>query len=409
MPKSHVPYWLDRVPGVRRPSYARFRGKADTAVVIVGGGLTGCACALTFGAAGIKVLLLEADTIGQGATARGPGLVREDFDASFRETASTHGLAAARTMWEMFRRASLDLSATLRRLPGADKLDLEPDDFLNLAPRDSEAARLFQREYKERRAAGFSHSWLTPAAVSRETALESGGAIRTRGARLDPYRTAVAVAAAAVLRGAVVHEHSRVTRVRAGRKQVEVTTDAGVVRADVVLIATPAPLTDLKALRRHLKPHLAYSVVTEPLPTAVRRAVGRRAAALRQEGTPPHFLRWLKDERVFFSGADQPEVPARGRDKALVQRTGQLMYELSLLYSEISGLAAAWSWDAMHYETVDRLPFAGVHRNFPRHLFGMGGGRHGAGFAWLAARVLLRSFQGVPAKGDELFGFSRVL
>jgi hypothetical protein len=39
----------------------------------------------------------------------------------------------------------------------------------------------------------------------------------------------------------------------------------------------------------------------------------------------------------------------------------------------------------------------------------MGAGRHGAGFAWLAARILLRQHQGEAARGDELFGFTRVL
>jgi hypothetical protein len=39
----------------------------------------------------------------------------------------------------------------------------------------------------------------------------------------------------------------------------------------------------------------------------------------------------------------------------------------------------------------------------------MGASQHGAGFAWLAARILLRQHQGEPAKGDDLFGFSRVL
>jgi hypothetical protein len=29
--------------------------------------------------------------------------------------------------------------------------------------------------------------------------------------------------------------------------------------------------------------------------------------------------------------------------------------------------------------------------------------------AWLAARVLLREYLGKPVKGDEAFGFSRVL
>jgi hypothetical protein len=39
----------------------------------------------------------------------------------------------------------------------------------------------------------------------------------------------------------------------------------------------------------------------------------------------------------------------------------------------------------------------------------MGASRHGVGFAWLAARNLLRHYQDDTAKGDDLFGFSRVL
>jgi hypothetical protein len=29
--------------------------------------------------------------------------------------------------------------------------------------------------------------------------------------------------------------------------------------------------------------------------------------------------------------------------------------------------------------------------------------------AWLAARLLLRQYQSAPDKGDEIFGFSRIL
>ena len=407
MPIAAVPYWLERTPKARRPSYPPLRGSAETTVVIVGGGLTGCACALAFATAGVKVVMLEADAIGQGAAARGIGLVREDFDARFTDTVEACGLAASRTMWQGFRAASLELATVLRRFDA--RCDLAPEDLLSFAPRDAEARRGMQREYQARRAAGLPHSWLTPTVFARETALDSGGAIRTRGSKLDPYRACLALAAAARARGATVHERSRVNRIRAGRKQVEVSTDAGVVRGAAVLIATSAPLADLRALRRHLTPHLTYSVLTAPLPAAMRRATGRRAAALRQDSSPPQFVRWVAGDRVLVSGADQAEVPVRLREKALVQRTGQLMYELSLLYPDVSGLAAGSAWDCVHYASPDRLPFAGLHRNFPRHLFAMSGGRHGAAFAWLAARVLLRSFQGVPAKGDDLFGFSRVL
>lgn len=407
MPIRNTPYWLDRCPRTRRPSYPRFRGTVDTTVAIVGGGLTGCACAASFAAAGVKVVLLEAGAVGAGRTSRDMGLVREDFDASFRETAAAHGLRASRALWQAMRRASLDFPAALRRLN--IKCDLASEDLLTFAARDPESARQLQREYQSRRAAGLEHSWLTPVAFARETALESGGAIRARGASLDPYRACVALAAAAAARGAVLHETSAVQRIRAGRKQVEVTTEKGTVRAASVVIATGAPLTDLRALRRHLKPQTGYAVLTEPLPAAVRREVGKRGAALRDSAAPPHMLRWMRDDRVLFSGADQREIPARARDRALVQRTGQLMYELSTLYPAISGLQPEWAWDYTHYETVDRLPFVGLHRNFPRHLFAIGAGRHGAGFAWLAARILLRQHQGEAGSVDELFNFARVL
>ena len=402
-----VPYWLDRVPKTRRPAFPRLRGALDTSVVIVGGGLTGCACAWSFAAAGVKVILLEADTIGSGATARGLGLVREDFDASFQETASAHGLRAARSLWQSMRRASLDFPAALRRL--AVKCDLAPEDLLTFSSRDPQSSRLLRREYQSRRDAGLNHTWVTPAAVTREAAIESGGAIRTRGFALDSYRACLGLVSAAASRGAAIYERSEVRRIRAGRKQVEITTAAGSIRADAVLVATAAPMSDLRALRRHLKGLDSYAVVTESLPAAVRREVGRRANALRDADAPPHVLRWIKEDRVLFSGADQPPVAERAREKVLIQRTGQLMYELSVLYPAISGLQPQWAWDFTHYETVDRLPFVGLHRNFPRHLFAMGAARHGAGFAWLAARILLRQYQGEAAKGDDLFGFSRVL
>jgi len=412
MPIRQVPYWLSQVPGARRFSprlrvYPRLRAPADTGVVIIGGGLTGCACAASFAAAGIKVVLLEAEAIGAEGTAREPGLIRDDFDASFLETSAAHGLRSARALWQAMHRASLDLNTALRRMK--IRCDLAPADLLRFSRHDSDAAQRLLREYHARRDAGLGHTWITPRALLRETGVAGDGAIKTRGASFDPYAACVALAAVAAKRGAAIHESSEVRRIRAGRNHVEVMTAAAAVRAEVVIVATSSPLDDLRALRRHLKPAHVYSVVTQPLPVPARKEMGQRVAALRDSETPPHMLRWLNGDRILFSGADQPEVSARFRDKTLVQRTGQLMYELSTLYPAISGLQPGWAWDATRYETVDHLPFAGLHRNFPRHLFAFGGARHGAGFAWLAARILLRQHQGRPEKTDEAFGFTRVL
>ena len=407
MARRDVPVWFDRFPKARRPSFPRLRGEAIASAVIVGGGLTGCACAWAFAAAGVRVIVLEADRIGGGATAGAPGLIREDPDTSFIETASAHGLRAARLLWTDFRRGSLDFAAALRRLQV--RCDWAPLDLLRLARRDPDAVRRLRREYQARRDAGLDHSWLTAAALARDSAIEGGGAIRTRGSGFDPYRACLGLAAAARSRGASIFEGSGVRRIRPSRKHVDVTTASGTVRADVVVVATGAPIPDLAALRRHLRPREAYAVATEPLPAAVRRELGHRTAALEDGAAPPHLLRWLKDDRVLFTGADQAPVPSRSRDKVIVQRAGQLMYELSTLYPAISGAQPEWAWSYGYDETVDGLPYIGPHRNFPRHLFALGHARHGAGTAWLAARVLLRHFTGQPAKGDALLGFGRIL
>jgi glycine/D-amino acid oxidase-like deaminating enzyme len=401
-----APYWYDRFPSSRRPAFAPPRADLDTRVVIVGGGLTGCACACAFASARIPVVLIEAGRIGSGATGGASGLLRHDFDASFSATTGAIGLRAARAAWQAMRRSALDLQAVLRRL--RIRCELEPRQLLHVAAPGDDVGRLLRREHDARRRAGLEEAWATPRAVRQVAAVESGGAIRTHAAVLDPYRACLGLARAAVARGAVVVEHAEARRIRVGRR-VEVITSSGRLRAETVVVATGAPLPDLRPLRRHLTPRHGYGVVTAPLPASVRRDVGPRTAVLSDSAEPPHLVRWLRDDRVLIEGAVQDPVSVRAEPQALVQRTGQLMYELSLLYPAISGTPPEWGWSWGLDDTVDGLPYLGPHRNFPRHLFALGLARHGPGAAWLAARVLLRHVTEQRAKGDEVLGFSRIL
>ena len=84
------------------------------------------------------------------------------------------------------------------------------------------------------------------------------------------------------------------------------------------------------------------------------------------------------------------------------------MYELSRLYPAISGVMPEYGWTTRLATGLDGLPLAGPHRNFPHHLFAIGLGHAGVAGAYLAARILLRSYQETSEPADEHFGFSRL-
>jgi glycine/D-amino acid oxidase-like deaminating enzyme len=51
--------------------------------------------------------------------------------------------------------------------------------------------------------------------------------------------------------------------------------------------------------------------------------------------------------------------------------------------------------------------YIGPHRNYPRHLFALGGGGDSITGAFLAARMLARAVRGEAEKGDDVFGWTR--
>lgn len=396
--------WLERYPKSRVPAYPRLKQSLTTDVVVVGGGLTGCATAYAFAAAGVKIAVVEANQIGRASSANAFGWIA-DAPGRFHQLEQRLGVRSARRAWQGWRRAALDLSALLRRLEV--RCALEPRQALTIA-RTAEQTAAVKREAKSRKAAGLDVALVGPRHAQPEAGTETTAALRTRdGATLDPYRAVLGLAMAAVDRGAVLFERSPVTRIRTGPKSVDVVTANGTITAYSVVIATGQPTDLFSSLARHVTPRHTYLTLTDTVPARVRKTLGAPTSVLVDSAEPSHYIRWVDDERLLVSGADGPAVKAGSREKTLVQRTGQLMYELSTLYPDLSGLLPSHGWDARYGETVDGLPYIGPHRNFPRHLFAFGGGAHSVTEAYLASRILLRHYLGETDPVDEVFGFTR--
>ena len=396
--------WINNFPKSRVPDFPRLRGAHTTDVVIVGAGLTGCVTAYACALAGLKTVVVEADRVGQGSAGRSAGLLLPEPGPAFRDIERAHGLRAARTAFESWRRASLDAAALLRRLNV--RCGLDPVTPLIVA--DSYDEKLLRREFDARAKAGIGATWLTRKLMTGLSAPEAPASIRMRDAFiLDPYRACLGLAAAARTRGAVIAEQSRVRKVKVARKHVDVIVDGGELRASTVIVATGTATAEYRPLRRHFKRRESYLVLTEPLPAALRKQLGSRDTTFRDTRDPHRRVRWTADDRILVAGAAQDETPERMRSATLVQRTGQLMYELLTIFPVISGLMPEYGWELTGGETADGLMYIGPHRNYPRHLFALGSGGDSVTGAFLAARILVRALQEAPEKEDAVWGWTR--
>jgi glycine/D-amino acid oxidase-like deaminating enzyme len=394
--------WIHELPSTRVAVYPRFRDSRTADVVIIGGGLTGAAIAHACAAARLDTVLLEAARVGQGATSRSSGLLPAEPGPQFREVVALHGLKNARRIFETWRRGAIDGAAVVRRL--RINCQLQSRDTLVVERGPDE--KTLRREFEARRDAGLDAAWQTSRQLRSRMKLETAAAIRLRdGFTLDPYRLCLGLMAAAARRGAKCFEQSAVKKVTFTRKHADVVLAQGTIRTGAVVVATGTATEAFKQLRRHLKERHTYCAMTEPVPAAMRKQLGDPAVVLRDHEAPYRVF-WAPGDRLVLNGADQDAPPPRVQQEVVVQRTGQLMYQLLTMYPAISGLQPAYGWEAPYGIASDGLMYIGAHRNYPHHLFALGapGGITGS---FVAARLLLRAIQGKPDKADEVFGWTR--
>ena len=88
--------WLGAVPVKKRPEFPSFRGHITHPVVILGGGMSGAMTAYACAAAGLKVILLEAERVGLGGTGYATGLMSGESSESYRDVEARAGKQARR-------------------------------------------------------------------------------------------------------------------------------------------------------------------------------------------------------------------------------------------------------------------------------------------------------------------------
>ncbi len=234
-----TPYWLDEPAPPLPPT--RPDGEPD--VVVVGGGVTGCSCALTLAQAGVRVRLHEARAIASGASGRNGGFALRGGAGPYDEARRDLGRERAGHLWELSERA-------LERLA-----ELAGDAFRRTGSLRVAASReerdALTREYEALREDGFAAEW-----PSLPAALEGRfhGVLRHPGdGALQPARWVRRLAVLAAEAGVDIREHSPIESLdELGGATVVLATDG----------YTHGLVPELDAL---VRPTRGQVVVTEPL------------------------------------------------------------------------------------------------------------------------------------------------
>ena len=346
------PYWHATMPQLPDRTGRELPDAAD--VVVVGGGYTGLAAARTLATNGATVAVLEARTLGWGASTRNGGIAHPGYKWGPTTLVKRYGDDLARRLYADSVDAVDFLFRTIREA-GIDA-ELRPNGYMELA-----SARSHADEFEEE--AGIRAAWGIPARViPRErlgdevgtTAYHGGLAIDT-GGLLHPGKWFAGLVGLAERAGAHLHEATHVDRIRrqADRRFV-VETNRGAIHARDVLVATNG-YTDggAPALRRRIIPIGSYIIATEPLPEDLAKELSPNGRAYFDTRNFLSYWHVSADRRLLFGGRVS-FFPTT------VDRTAKLLHERMLdVHPQVAGSRIEYSWGGKIGMTFDRMPHIG--------------------------------------------------
>ena len=380
---KQIPYWLDTAPALPDRSGKELPDAAD--VVVIGGGLTGLSTAYHAARKGARVVLVEKDKVGSGASGRNGSMCTQGLTIGVGEARKRYGQERARELYDSFREA-VDVVEDITRTERID-CDFHRAGRLGVAfkPQHFESMRATQRDLAD----NFGHETQL---LTRSELTSELGSDYYHGALLDPLSAALHV-------GKYVHG---LTRLPGGGFTVE--TLNGTIRANQVMAATDA-YTDksMPWFRKRLINVGSFIIVTEPLGEERAKALIPNGRLVVDSKNVGHYLRLTPDNRLAFGGRARfaPSDPASD-----VKSGDILKGEMTEIFPQLAGVRIDYVWGGMVGFSWDRLPHAGEANGL---YYSMGYCGHGVQMATYMGRAVAEMMDGRPeANPLRGLGFPKV-
>jgi gamma-glutamylputrescine oxidase len=384
------PTWYEAT-GNPVPSRPPLQGVAEADVCVVGAGFTGLSAALHLAQAGLRVVLVEARSVGGGASGRNGGQIhsgqRVDQDTLESELGDIH----ARQMWDLARESTALVRSLIR--DHAIACDLR-DGLVHVAWKERDAPHLkAYGEHLERRY-GVPMQWISREDMPRWIASDRyhGGLVDPGGGHLHPLNFCRGLADAAERAGAVIHEGTRATAIDSASGRVTITCPTGTVQCRHAVLACDTWLGGLDAKAgATVLPINSFILVTAPLGERAPALIPGNCAVSDTKFVVDYY-RLTVDGRLLFGGGETYTSRYPSDLKRFISKP------MLRVFPQLADVAIEHAWGGAVGITLSRLPHFGWSQ--PNVAFAHGFSGQGVAIATLAGKLLAEAITGTAGRFD---------
>ena len=387
--------------------YVPLRGDERADVCVIGAGFSGVSTALHLAERGYKVLVLEANRVGWGASGRNGGELiggiageKRLFRYHSKHLSKQESTRTEKMIWDM-RWAGHEIIKQRVQAYGIE-CDLKFG-YLDVAIKQRHIRDMHQTlDYLHRFDYPFEARFLDSAETGQliGTGAYVGALLNMGNGHLHPLNLCKGEAKAAAALGVTFHEQSPVEHIEYGEKPV-VVTNMGSVTADAVVIAGNAYHFIDRRLRGHLFPVNSFVIVTEPLADETVRRINPQDLAVCDPNFVLEYFRLTAEKRMLFGG----RIRYFGSDPEFIRH--RLKAKMLRIYPELAPFAIDYAWGGTIGVTVNRIPQIG--RLAPSVFYPQGYSGHGVNVTHLAGQIVADAVAGTMERFDVFANIKPVL
>lgn len=389
LPEEEISYWQSTA---NVSSYPVLTEDLEVDVVVVGGGIAGLTVAYLLKQSGLKVAVLEKNTIGSGTTSHTTGKLTSQHNLIYEDLTKQLGEKTAKTYAEANQAAVEKIAQIIKK----EKIDCEFEvDDSYVYTTDPHKVVQFRAEAKIAAKLGLPATFETKLALP----FKIQAAVKfANQAKFNTQKYVLGLAALVNGGGSYIFEHSNVTGFYDGMP-ASIKTKKGTVTAKHVIVATKIPAAPLIARGAYAAlehPHTSYIVA------------GKFEGELKGMYISPdkeHYsilpIRYRKGQLILIGG--EHHTPGLGN----VQKRYQHLADYAEKYFGVSSIV--YHWKGMDYIAYDNVPLVGKVYPWSKHLYtATGFKKWGLSTSMIAGMILCDAINGKENSWAPVFNSMRL-